>query len=321
MLPGSSSVLDVNLTQLEYFLTAARLGSLSAAAEDLMISQPSVSEQVRKLERDLGATLFVRTNRNLVLTPAGRRLIPEAENALNAVKSARAAVEEADQLKSGTVSFGVFASAHRYILKELVADLMARYPAVEFRLSGSNSGQVADAVTAGEYDAGLVMTPVDDRELNLSEPLLSVPLYYWSANAERVGKPMDVRALAAAPLVMSEARWGLVDPLRVQLEALAQRSGVDIRPKLEVEFQDAAIDIAAGGDVDVIASAVIVDRLGLRRVLKPAPIVPTLHETIVLATRRGIRRTGAVAAFEKLARKHFAHVLDAMPEPSGQGSA
>lgn len=304
----------MNLLQLEYFLTAARTGSLSAASRELHVTQPSVSEQVRRLERELGASLFVRTNRDLLLTAAGRRLVPEAENTLNAVRSARAAVEDLAQLRGGTVSLGLFGSAHRYLLKELATELLARFPGIDLRLVGSNSGQVADAIRSGEYDAGLVMTPVDHRDLDLSEPLLSVPLFYWTAVPERRADIVDVPRLAEAPLVLSEARWSLVDPLRLQLSDVAQRTGIEIRPKLEVEFQDAAIEVAATGLVDVIASAVIVEQLGLLDTLHPVPIEPPLHETITVATRKGVRHTGAVAALEQIARTHFERLLSAVTD-------
>lgn len=304
----------MNLIQLEYFLTAARTGSLAAASRALYVKQPSVSEQVRKLERELGVPLFVRTNRDLVLTPAGRRLIPEAENALNAVRAAQAAVEDLEHLRSGTVTLGLFGSAHRYLLKELVAALISRFPGIDLRLVGLNSGQVADAIRSGDYDAGLVMTPVDQEGLDLSEPLLSVPLFYWTAVPERRADVVDVGMLARGPLVLSEARWSRVDPLRLQLNDLAQRAGIEIRPKVEVEFQDAAIQIAASGHADAVASALIVERLGLLDTLYPCPVEPALYETIAVATRRGVRHTGAVAALEGIARAHFDAMLTSLAD-------
>jgi DNA-binding transcriptional LysR family regulator len=70
---------ELTLQQLNYFVAAVEHGSFSAAAEALRIAQPSLSERIRRLERRLGVTLFVRTNRRLVLTEAGRLFLPRAE--------------------------------------------------------------------------------------------------------------------------------------------------------------------------------------------------------------------------------------------------
>ena len=79
----------MTLQQLEYFLAALDAGSFSAAAEELRLAQPSLSEQVRKLEAELGVALFTRVGRGLVLTHAGHELRPHAERALEDVEAAR----------------------------------------------------------------------------------------------------------------------------------------------------------------------------------------------------------------------------------------
>ena len=77
---------SITLQQLQYFLSAVEHGSLSAAAEAHFIAQPSLSEQIRRLENQLGAALFVRTNRKLILTEAAQMLIPHAQRTLAAAE-------------------------------------------------------------------------------------------------------------------------------------------------------------------------------------------------------------------------------------------
>ena len=79
----------MNLQQIEYFLQTARLGSFTAAADELHLAQPSVSEQVRRLEDELGVALFLRVGRGLVPSEAGKNLLPHAEAVLDAVREAR----------------------------------------------------------------------------------------------------------------------------------------------------------------------------------------------------------------------------------------
>src|SRR5690606_31489394 len=120
----------MTLQQLQYFLAAVRCRSFSAAAEELHIAQPSLSEQIRRLERELGVTLFIRTNRELQLTDAGRILLPHAESTLAESRAAVEAVREVRTLTGGTVSFGTFSSAHLYLLPGLVTEFHRRYPGV-----------------------------------------------------------------------------------------------------------------------------------------------------------------------------------------------
>src|SRR5919199_6801675 len=106
----------MTLQQLAYFLAAADAGSFSAAAEELHMAQPSLSEQIRRLEAELGVELFARAGRRLELTEAGRRLLPQAERTLAAAREAAESVREGRELTGGTASFGTFGNAPYYLL-------------------------------------------------------------------------------------------------------------------------------------------------------------------------------------------------------------
>src|SRR3954470_23478288 len=126
----------MTLQQLRYVLAAARHGSFSAAAESLHMAQPSLSEQVRRLEAELGVPLFVRVGRGLELTDAGRLLRPHAERTLAEARAAAESVGEVRDLAGGTVAFGTFSSAHHCLLGGLVQDFRTRHPQVRVRAIG-----------------------------------------------------------------------------------------------------------------------------------------------------------------------------------------
>src|ERR671912_701103 len=117
----------MTLQQLRYFLAAAEHGSFSAAAEELLMAQPSLSDQI---------------------------LRPEAEKTLAAADEAVASVREVRDLTGGTATFGTFGSAHHYLLGGLVQDFRKRYPTVRVRVVGQNSVEVADAIRDGRLEAG-----------------------------------------------------------------------------------------------------------------------------------------------------------------------
>src|SRR3954454_12932313 len=194
----------MTLQQLTYFLSAAGHGSFSAAAESLHMAQPSLSEQIRRLEAELGVSLFARTGRRLELTEAGRLLLPHAERTLEAAREAAESVREVRDVTGSTVAFGTFSSAHHYLLGGLVEEFRARYPSVRVRVVGQNSAEVADAVRDGHLEAGLVVLPVDDRGLDV-RPAMREEQLYVSAAARRMQEPMTIERLASAPLILYDA--------------------------------------------------------------------------------------------------------------------
>ena len=127
------------LHQLRCFLMAYEQGSLTAAAAELGHAQPSVSEQVRVLERSLGARLFERVGRGLVPTEAAHELVPHARQALAAVEAGRGAVRSVSELETGTVRFGVFGTARIYLATQVVLSLLQKHPGVRVELIGQNS--------------------------------------------------------------------------------------------------------------------------------------------------------------------------------------
>ena len=292
----------MTLQQLAYFLASAEHGSFSAAAEALNLAQPSLSEQVRRLEAELGVPLFARVGRGLVLTDAGRALRPEAQRTLAAAEQAADSVRGMRDLASGTVAFGTFSSAHYYLLGGLVQDFRARFPAVRIRVVGQNSAEVADAIRDGELEAGLVVLPIDDRGLAV-RPVLEEQMLYVSAEPERVREPMTIERLASAPLILYDARWRAVDPTRRQLRERAQAAGVAIEPTIEVEYLTAALDLAARGLGDTVSPRSVLVARGLSRRLSGVGFDPPLLDTFAFATRRQAHLSPATRAFMELAER------------------
>jgi len=296
----------MTLQQLEYFLAAIDEGSFSGAAERLHLAQPSLSEQVRRLEAELGVALFRRVGRGIVPTEAAHALRPHAEEALEAVEQAREAVAEQRELRGGVATFGTFGTARWYPGTQIVAAFRRRHPHVRVRLVGQNSSQVVESVREGELEAGLVALPIDDRGLDV-RPIMRDEVVYASTDPERVRRPKTIEDLARAPLILSDASYGREDPSRRQFRELAQRAGVSIEPQIDVEDVETAIELVAGGLGDTLIARGILLALGrsVPKRLGWVPFAEPVYDTFAFINRRGARLSPAAREFMTLAEERM----------------
>lgn len=303
----------MNLQQLEYFLASFDRGSFSAAAQALQLAQPSVSEQVRSLESELGVQLFTRVGRGLLPTEAGRELRPHAERVLHAVEAARESVLAVRELRGGTAAFGIWGHARLYPGMDVVGDFRDRHPNVRVRLLGLNSAEVVDALRSGEVEAGMVALPIDDRGLDV-RPITRDEIVYASTDPARLRGRIDIRRLAAAPLVLADASYGAADPTRRQLAELAQRAGVTIEPQIDVEDIESALALVAEGHGDTVVSRGVLWSIGprLSRRIGWAPFAEPLYDTFAFAWRRGAQLSPAGREFLALAEDRLTARTEAL---------
>jgi DNA-binding transcriptional LysR family regulator len=297
----------MTLQQLTYFLAVAEHGSFTAAADVLRLARPSVSEQIAGLEAELGVPLFVRAGRRLELTDAGRLLRPEAERTLQAARDATEAVRRARTLLGGTASLGTFSTAHHLLLPGLVEDFVARHPQVRVRVVGDNSVQLADAVRTGRLEAALVALPIAADGLEVSAAVAQFEVVYVSRSAPGPSA-MTIADLAAAALVLPEARWGDDDPTRRQLAERAQRAGVSLRPRIEVQHASTALDLVAGDLGGTLITRAVLSVLGHGDRLTAVPLDPPLHEAFAFIRRRNARPSPATRALMALAEERLAEL-------------
>ena len=309
----------MTLQQLQYFLAAVEHGSFSAAAAALYLAQPSLSEQVRRLEGELGVRLFTRVGRGLALTEAGRALRPHAERVLAAVEQAAESVAEVRELQGGTASFGTFGGAWHYMLADLVEDFRSRHPDVRIRLVGQNSSEVADAVRSGELEAALVFLPIDDRGLDV-RPALQDEILFASREPDRVASPMTVERLAELPLILYDARYGAEDPTRRQLSERAQRAGVKVEPAIEIEDVETALQLAARGLGDTVVPRLVALGPRFPKRLGTVPFADPLYDTFAFVSRRGAHLSPATRELMSLAEKRIGALGRRLEERRSQAS-
>lgn len=292
----------MTLNQLRAFLAAARLGTFSAAAAELRTTQPSVSELVKRMEEHYRVPLFTRGARRLVLTAAGTELLPYAQRAAEAAEGADRALRSLTSLDGGVATFGLLRNADYYFLSELLDTFHTRHPRVRLRIVGLNSVEVAEAVSAGDLEAGLVVLPIDAEGLDVI-PLMRDEVVYASADPLRTARPVTMADLAEAQLVLYDAHYGWKDPTRRQLAERAQVAGVTLSAAIEVEHVESALHIVARGAGDTIVSRAVSRSRIFPENLHVVGFTEPLYDTIAAVQRQGAVLSPATREIARLARR------------------
>jgi DNA-binding transcriptional LysR family regulator len=171
-------VIAVTIDEIETFVSIARRGGFARAAESLHRSQPAISRRVEMLERQLGTPLFERVRGGVILTEAGRTLLPYAEAALAGLKDGAEAVRGLARGERGTVSVALVGTLASTRFAGMLRQFGQRHPSVKLELRTANSEEVSDLVRRGEAtlglryftdtDPGLVSEPVTEEALVLA---------------------------------------------------------------------------------------------------------------------------------------------------------
>jgi LysR family transcriptional regulator, hydrogen peroxide-inducible genes activator len=240
----------MEIHQLRYFLAVARTCNFSRAAEQCRVAQPSLSQQIMKLEDELGERLFERTKRVVSLTPAGERLREHAERVMDDLEQARASVCEDGGVVRGRVSLGVLPTVAPFYLPERLKRFAVDYPEVEVVLHEDTTSQLVRALLAKEIDVALVSLPVEQRGLMsvslFEEPLLAaLPAGHVLAKKRKI----TLRDLENEPFILMQEGHCLSG------QALAFCRMEGFAPK--VSFRSAQIEtmrafVAAGWGVSVV---------------------------------------------------------------------
>jgi DNA-binding transcriptional LysR family regulator len=181
----------MELHQLRYFVAAAKMGNFSRAAATCRISQPSLSQQILKLERELGQRLFQRLGRRAILTDPGRLLLERATGILAAVDDAEHRMRDFDQLDGGRLAVGAIPTVAPYLLPPALKGFLRRHPSVELSMHEDLTQNLIGAAAAGDLDLAIVALPIHDERLAV-EALLTEPLLLALPPGHRLSKQKRV---------------------------------------------------------------------------------------------------------------------------------
>jgi DNA-binding transcriptional LysR family regulator len=173
-----------------------------------------------------------------------------------------------------------------------------------------NSSEVAKAVRAGDLEARVVQLPIDDHGLVVSKPVLIDTVVYVCSDIGRTRHPVSIEQLASAQLVLSEARWQHDDPLRRSIAERRRAAGVSIAPFVEVEFQSAAMELAANGVGDTMVSYLVARTHESANRVTWVPLDPPFEEKFAFVTKTNGVLSSATRQFMVLANRHISALQD-----------
>src|SRR5918911_4916727 len=182
----------MEMHQLAYFESVSRHLHFTRAAEELNVAQPSVSQQIRKLEAELGTPLFHRMKRRVALTEAGQTFLPHARAVLKRLDEARAEVQELTGLRRGSLAVGAPPSVGTHLLPRALAAFSRRHPGIALSFREAGSRPLVTLLEQGELDLAVVIQPLRHPVLETT-PLLEEPLLLAVPRGHRLAARQQVR--------------------------------------------------------------------------------------------------------------------------------
>ncbi|GGV64217.1 LysR family transcriptional regulator [Streptomyces longisporoflavus] len=284
--------------QLLYFVAVAETRHFTRAAEQVHVSQPSLSQQVRALEKELGAELFSRARGNIALTDAGEALLPLARRILADADTARIEVQELAQLRRGRIRLGATPSVCTGLLPEVLRAFHDRHPGIQLLLEESGSHDLVRELARGALDLAVVVLPLPSPSPALTTvELLREDLVVVSSPDARGfgGKSVRVADLQRERLVMFRHGYDL----RELTVAACRAEGFEPEFAVEGGEMDAVLGFVRAGIGVAVVPRMVAERAG--RGLRMTPLArPSLQRTIALAHRSDVAPPRAARELQRM---------------------
>jgi DNA-binding transcriptional LysR family regulator len=278
--------------RLRVFRAVARHLNFRQAAEELLLTQPAVTQQIKALEAELATALFDRTGGRIALTPAGDALLPYAERLAALSNEARAAVASTTGGIAGRLSIAASQTIGQYLLPGLIAGFLREYPRVEIGVTGGNTQAVLEALTGHRVQLGLIEGPALRRDVKVQPFMEDHMVCVVPSGHEWSGEEIELNDLRNTTLLTRELGSG---SRRIVEQALVE-AGLPVRElKLGMTFDSTEGLLSA---VEAGLGIAFVSRWAVRNQLALG--------SLRLARVRGLKL-----------RRMFSIAVPAGPEPDG----
>jgi LysR family cyn operon transcriptional activator len=283
----------MELRHLRYFSAVADANHFRRAAESLHVSQPTLSQQIQQLEKDLGTTLFDRIGKRVRLTSAGETFRHHARRVLHELDEAQVALLELDGLKRGRLFVGAVQTLNTYLIPPIIARFATLHPGVFLSVEELTAGQIEQELLRGRLNLGISFVSPSTDGIS-SEPLFDEELVLIVSSRHRLARRrlLKIQELDTEPLILLPTSFYP----RQLFDEKAREVGAS--PRVAVEMNSIEGILAA---IRICGGATVLPHLALTKKtagLRVIPLTePTPRRTVGLLWRRDCYRCNATRAF------------------------
>ena len=236
-------MIPATLHQLKVFETVARNGSFTRAAEELFITQPTVSSQVKQLTKTIGLPLFEQIGKSLYLTDAGQELLSACQDIFERLDNFEMKVADLKGTKQGQLNLAVITTA-KYFVPRLLGSFCEQYPGIDVALKVTNHKEIQQRMSDNKDDLYIVSNPDKDIDLK-SQPFLNNPLVAVARKDHPLAskRNIDLKELNDQPFIMREQGSGT----REAILKLFEENNISVKVKLELGSNEAIKQAIYGG--------------------------------------------------------------------------
>jgi LysR family hydrogen peroxide-inducible transcriptional activator len=289
----------MTLTELRYIVALAREKHFGRAAQKCFVSQPTLSQAVKKLEEELGVALFDRSAAEIRVTTIGERIIEQAQRALEQAAAIKEIAKQGKDPLAGPLKVGVIFTVGPYLLPQLIPILHKRAPQMPLLIEENYTAALAERLRHGDIDVAIVALPFDEPGMHLQpvydEPfVIAVPREHPWANR----KSIRAEDLARESLLLLGTGHCFRDQVLNACPALNRSSATPGSMQKTVEgssLETIRLMVASGLGITVLPISAAPQKTTRAELLTYVPFTrPAPDRTIVLAWRRSFTRTQAI---------------------------
>ena len=301
--------------RIRVFRTVARHLNFSRAAEELLLTQPAVTQQVKALEDELGVPLFDRSGGRITLTAGGKVLLPLADQMRDISDQAFTAVAETSGEQAGELAVGASQTIAQYLLPNFIAGFIKVYPRIRIVARSGNTEAMLDALVAHQIQLALTEGPEQRKDLNIEPFFQDHMVLVVPTNHEWADHEVDIEALKQQPLLMREFGSGSRRVVEKAIVA-ARLKKKDLRIQMELDSTEGLLSaVEAGLGVTFVSRWTVRNQLSLGT-LKIARVRGLkLSRQFSIAYPAGPAPAGNVGAFYRFL---LSTSLELAPRPTGK---
>jgi DNA-binding transcriptional LysR family regulator len=304
--------------RIQVFRAVAHHLNFSRAAEELFLTQPAVTQQIKALEDELGVPLFDRGGGRISLTPAGRALLPHAERMKEVSDQAVVAVAETAGTHAGELKIGASQTIGQYLLPNFVAGFLRANPRIRISARSGNSETMLEALIAREIQLALIEGPNLRKDLRIEPFLEDHMVFVVPPGHEWADRDIEIEALKGQPMLMREVGSGS----RRVVEKAIVAAGLKIKDldiQMELDSTEGLLSaVEAGLGVTIVSRWAVRNQLSLGTLKLARVRGMKLARKFSLAFPAGPEPTGNVGAFRRFL---LSRSLDLTPRSTGRRSS